>query len=83
MGHVLPWTEDTPHSQGTVSGKRYEVIATGNKSEMRKILTYYLKGDLVSAREALDYLNRRAEAIWELSRQQEEFFMVPPRPRTL
>lgn len=80
VGHVLSWTEDTPHSQGTVSGKRHEVIATGDKSEMWKILTYYLQGDLVSAREALDYLNRRADTVKELHRQQDEFFMAPPRP---
>lgn len=59
VGSVLPWTEDTLHSQGIVSGKRFKVIGAGDKSEMSKILTYYLKGDLVSAREALDYLNAR------------------------
>lgn len=62
VGSVLHWTEPSEHSQSVGgSPRRFEVIATADKSEMWKILTYYLQGDLISAREALDYLNRRAE----------------------
>lgn len=81
VGQVLPWTEPTVHSQGTVSGKRFEVIGTVDRSELRKIVEYYLRGDLVSAREVLDYLNRRTDAVKELRRQQDEFFMCPPERR--
>lgn len=57
-GVILPWTEPAEHSQ-TVEGspKRFESVP----SELEKIRRYHAQGDLISAREALDYLNRRAE----------------------
>ena len=57
VGTTLPWTRYALHSQGVIGGKRFEVIP----SELKKILAYHLKGDLCSAKEALDYLNQRAK----------------------
>lgn len=57
VGAILPWSEFAVHSQGTIQGKRYEII----KSELTKVHAYHLKDDQISAREALDYLNTRSE----------------------
>ncbi len=75
VGAVLPWTENATHSQGVVSGRRHEVIGKADNSEIKKIIRYYLKGDLVSAREVLDYLNLRTDMLRELDKRQDEFFM--------
>lgn len=55
VGIPLPWTQEIVHSQYIEKGKRSELV----KNEWERILRYYGKGDLVSAREVLDYLNRR------------------------
>lgn len=54
-GVVLPWIADADHAQDGVKGKRYEVFG----SENEKILRDFRKGDLISARHILDYLNLR------------------------
>lgn len=54
-GKVLPWTKNAEHSQGTISGLRFEVI----ESELQKIQQYCAKGSLATAKQILNYLNIR------------------------
>lgn len=49
------WEEHVVHSQGIQKGTRSELLA----DELEKIEKYYRKGDLVSAEEVLEYLERR------------------------
>lgn len=49
------WEEHIVHSQGIQKGTRSELLA----KELEKIEKYYRKGDLVSAEEVLEYLDRR------------------------
>jgi len=55
VGTFLSWVEEAVHSQNIEKGKRYELV----ENEWRRVLRYHEKGDLVSAREVLSYLNRR------------------------
>ena len=54
-GIPLPWTEQAVHSQGTLTATRAKLI----HAEMARIDKYFLKGDLISFDEVLDYLDRR------------------------
>ena len=54
-GLALPWTEEAVHSQNVVTGKRFKLL----KGELDRMNAYYEHGDLVTAREALDYLDQR------------------------
>lgn len=49
------WEEHVIHSQGVQKGARSELLA----EELKKIEKYFKKGDLVSAREVLKYLDKR------------------------
>ena len=53
-----PWLEEVAHSQGTLTGRRSELI----HAELERIDTYQQKGDLAMTEPVLEYLNRR-EAI--------------------
>jgi len=55
LGTHLPWMDKAIHSQNVESGKRFELI----QNEWKRIEAYHAKGDLVSARQVLDYLNQR------------------------
>jgi len=52
---IRDWNEKTVHSQTAPLDKRLNLLA----GELEKIGRYYRKGDLVSAREILDYVARR------------------------
>ncbi|SIT85696.1 hypothetical protein [Pontibacter indicus] len=54
-GKAMPWQEEVVHSQGKVEDTRAGLIAV----EMKRIRCYHEQGDLISVKEALDYLNRR------------------------
>lgn len=54
-GYPMDWQAEVTHSQGTVTGKRYELI----RGELERIETYAAKGDLASRDIVLDYLRRR------------------------
>lgn len=54
-GEHLPWTEVALHSQFIERGKRFQLV----EKEWGRIEAYHAKGDLVSARQVLDYLNQR------------------------
>lgn len=54
-GVPLPWTQVALHSQFIESGRRCDLT----QNEWERIERYYASGDLVSARQALDYLNNR------------------------
>lgn len=54
-GAPLPWTQSVVHSQNIERGIRYDLVA----SEWDRIERYHAKGDLVSAKEMLDYLIKR------------------------
>ena len=54
-GLSLSWTQEAIHSQNIVKGKRSELV----RGEWTRVLAYYEHGDLVSARQVLDYLNNR------------------------
>lgn len=49
---VTSWTDHIVHSQGKLSGKRFELI----DSEDKRIKLYQRKGDLLSEIEVLEYL---------------------------
>jgi len=55
VGMPLPWAQEIIHSQRIERGTRACLV----RAEWNRILRYYEKGDLVSAKEILDYLNRR------------------------
>ena len=55
LGKPLTWNEKTRHSQGTQEGTRLEILEAENK----KIKEYQKKGDLLSKKEILDYMNSR------------------------
>lgn len=55
VGFPLRWDEYVCHSQGTLFGKRCDLINT----ELERIHRYHLKGDLVSPEEVLSYLDAR------------------------
>jgi hypothetical protein len=54
-GKAMPWQEEVTHSQGKVQDTRAGLIA----GEMERITCYHDQDDLISVKEALDYLNRR------------------------
>lgn len=54
-GTAQNWLEHVVHSQGILRGSRHALI----RNELQKIERYRKKGDLISAREVLDYLNKR------------------------
>lgn len=54
-GFPLSWTDRAVHSQGTVSAPRFELIGP----ELDRIVRYWKKGDMPTARQVLDYLNWR------------------------
>lgn len=54
-GKAMPWQEEVTHSQGKLEGTRAGLIA----GEMERIACYHERNDLISVKEALDYLNRR------------------------
>jgi len=56
VGFPLEWCKQTVHSQGIETGLMKDLLISG---ELVKILKYRSRGDLVSAEEALEYLNRR------------------------
>lgn len=58
-GNPLSWTQEVVHSQGILRATRSQLI----KHELDRIERYHIKGDLVSAREVLDYLNQRDKGI--------------------
>lgn len=49
------WNKKARHSQGTLTGKRFEFIHT----ELKRLNKYYKKGDLLSCQEILEYLRNR------------------------
>ncbi len=55
--HGIPqkWEDHVVHSQGILRGTRSELLA----SELGRIEKYYRKGDLISAEDVLEYLDRR------------------------
>jgi hypothetical protein len=55
VGHPLPWGERVIHSQGTTAGIRASLI----QGEAERLVAYRAKGDLVSEKEVLEYLERR------------------------
>ncbi len=55
VGLPQRWEEHIIHSQGIQEGTRSELLG----EELKKIETYYKKGDLVSADEVLKYLDDR------------------------
>ncbi len=55
VGLPLSWTAQAVHSQGMLSAVRAAFIG----SELDRIDRYHRKGDLVTAREALEYLTQR------------------------
>jgi len=56
IGAPLSWTEFAKHSQGDkVAKPRHQLF----QDELERIENYYNQGDLVSAREILEYLNKR------------------------
>jgi hypothetical protein len=55
VGAALPWDETAVHSQGVLQCTRSELI----HSELARIERYRNKGDLVSEREVLAYLQWR------------------------
>lgn len=56
-GIAQSWEEHVIHSQGIQEGTRAELLS----EELKKIEDYYKKGDLASAEEVLQYLDRRDE----------------------
>lgn len=54
-GMIDDWSQEVRHSQGVVSGPRWELLF----GEWERIERYHQQGDLVSPDEALDYLDRR------------------------
>ncbi|MCX6802992.1 MAG: hypothetical protein NTY48_00280 [Candidatus Diapherotrites archaeon] len=54
-GAVLDWNEEVVHNQGLFRAKRIDFM----KSELERIDKYQRKGDLVSARDALNYIKNR------------------------
>ena len=54
-GTAVSWHETVVHSQGELTAPRSELIHT----ELARIETYQIKGDLASFDQILDYLNRR------------------------
>lgn len=54
-GIAQRWEEHIVHSQGIQQGVRSELLG----AELEKIEKYYQKGDVVSAREVLKYLDKR------------------------
>lgn len=54
-GKALPWQEEVTHSQGKLQDTRAGLIA----GEIARIACYHDRNDLISVKEALDYLNRR------------------------
>jgi hypothetical protein len=54
-GKAMPWQEEVMHSQGKLEDTRAGLIA----GEMERITCYHDQDDLISVKEALDYLNRR------------------------
>lgn len=55
VGGPVDWNKVVQLSQSVPPAPEREQLA----SELNKIIRYHAKGDLVSARESLDYLNRR------------------------
>ena len=55
VGEAVDWNKVVTLSQSVPSAPEWKQLA----SELGKIEIYHERGDLVSAREALDYLNRR------------------------
>jgi len=53
---AMPWNESVLHSQGILRALRAELI----RHELERIKRYYKQGDLISSKEVLDYLNKRA-----------------------
>jgi hypothetical protein len=60
VGTALPWDETVVHSQGTLQGKRSELI----QGELDRIDRYRRKGDLVSEDEVFRYLRWRDSKIY-------------------
>lgn len=58
-GKVSDWEEEIVHSQGILRAKRIELFM----HELQRIDNYQKKGDLVSAREAIDYTKIRDRRI--------------------
>ncbi len=54
-GYPMDWQAEVTHSQGTVTGKRYELI----QGELERIEKYGAKGDLATRTAVLDYLRQR------------------------
>lgn len=54
-GTPLSWNECVTHSQGLLKAKRSDLIA----GEFERIENYYQKGDLISFKKVLDYLDAR------------------------
>lgn len=52
---AMPWQEEVTHSQGKLEDTRAGLIG----GEMERIRCYHEQNDLISVKEALDYLNRR------------------------
>jgi len=55
-GKAMPWQEEVTHSQGKLQDTRAGLIA----GEIERIACYHDRNDLISVKEALDYLNRRS-----------------------
>jgi hypothetical protein len=55
VGKALPWTEHVVHSQNVVTGRRCELVIP----ETKRLNEYHAKGDLVTARQVLNYLDKR------------------------
>ena len=56
VGLPPKWCEDTVHSQGIEKGLRKDLLRSG---EWLRLIRYHAKGDLISADEAIEYLNLR------------------------
>lgn len=55
LGKALAWNQQSVHSQGLQKGTRLEIL----KTEQEKIEKYFKKGDLLSRKEILEYMNNR------------------------
>lgn len=55
FGGQLPWNDEVYHSQGSLKATRFDLI----EHEMERIKSYTKKGDILPAREILDYLKQR------------------------
>lgn len=56
VGHPVDWLQHIVHSQGTDLGIRKDLLVKG---ELAKLDKYHEKGDLLSARQIIDYLDQR------------------------